>query len=125
MNKIIVAVGIAGLAMLADPSAASAHENGRHAFDHPGSYRVPIARSRAMPFSLRRDPYFLDWYRYTPLRHVRRLTWSQLYEAHRRETRYAKLRWSHGYRDYVRPERDWYRRYWKRRYRKHRHHDYR
>jgi hypothetical protein len=122
MNKTIIAIGIAGLAMLADPSAALAHGNNRHAAERPAKYHFVVERPGAMPLWLRRDPYFVDWYRYAPLLRNHHLTWWQLHDAYQRDHRYAALQWSRGYQHYGPPDRNWYRRFWKSRYRKHRHH---
>ncbi len=85
MNKIIaVAIAAGGLLFLGSPEAA-AHTEVRFSYEPSTYYRYDVRRTHAMPRWLRRDKAFRHWYKHTPLRKHKHLTWHRLFSIYRWE----------------------------------------
>lgn len=113
MNKLSVGLLLAASLFLIDVSPAAAHTGVDGMRVHSYGRHVRTARHE-MPIWLRRDHSFRHWYRHTPLKRYRQISWNQLYEIYRWERRYF------GGRHYVRYDDG---RRWDDHRRRHRHDD--
>lgn len=110
MKHIISAIIIAGTLLLVDTAPVAAHETVRNAYDQPGEYRSGIKRSKNTPSWLKHNDSFKWWYKRSPLKNNRYVSWSELYQIFWWERSYASRRYlsSKAYQDYHSSE--WYRR---------------
>ena len=99
MNRFGVGLLLAGSLFLIDISPAAAH----HGADRVGVYRdyyaVEIRHKKNMPKWLKRNRQFRHWYRHTPLKHYRRIGWTDMYKIYRWEKRYFSSYRYYGKRD--------------------------
>ncbi len=109
MNKLglslLLAAGLFGL----DVSPAAAHPQADRVHVYSDGYRYESRRYDAMPRWLRRDQGFRHWYRHSPLKRYKRISWNELYDIYRWERRYFGSR-HHYDRNRNRGHRDGYRR---------------
>jgi hypothetical protein len=87
MNRLMTAAVIAGGLMLAHSPEAAAHKEVRHVYQPPAYTYVEVRLDSHMPRRLKHDKGFRHWYRYTPLRHDRRIAWGALFEIYKWERR--------------------------------------
>jgi hypothetical protein len=92
MNKLITAAVIAGGLMFTHSPEAAAHNEVRHVHNPPAYTYIEVIRDRHMPRRLKHDRGFRQWYRYTPLRHDRRIAWGALFEIYKWERHWARAR---------------------------------
>jgi hypothetical protein len=110
MKHIISAIIVAGSLLLVDAMPAAAHEVMRNAYDQPGAYRSGERRSKNTPSWLKHNDSFKGWYKRSPLKNNRYVSWSELYQIFWWERSYAARRYqsSKAYYDYH--SSDWYQR---------------
>lgn len=116
-NLGLSALLVAGLLGL-DISPAAAHPGAHEVRVFNDGYRHEFRREQSMPRWLKRNRSFRHWYRHSPLKRFRRISWDQLYEIYRWEHSYFTNRF-HG-----RPHRDWDRDWDRDRNRRHRNRRY-
>ena len=92
MNKLSVAVLLAASLLFLDVSPAAAHQGVDRARMHGHSYQFEARRYYEMPRWLKRNTRFRHWYRHSPLKRYRQISWNQLYEIYRWERRYFRTR---------------------------------
>ncbi len=101
MNKLSVGLLLAASLFFIDVSPAAAHHGADRANVYRDHYYVDVRQHKKMPKWLKRNKQFRHWYRHTPLKHYRRISWSQLYEIYRWERRYfLSRRYYSDHRDY-------------------------
>jgi hypothetical protein len=110
MKHIISAIIIVGTLLLVDAAPAVAHETARNAFDQPGEYRSGVKRSKNTPSWLKHNDSFKWWYKRSPLKNNRYVTWSELYQAFWWERSYASRRYLNSKANYDYHSSDWYKR---------------
>ena len=100
MNKVTIAATLAGSLLLMNAPEAAAHKEVRYRYDPPAYYhphdRVEVRRVKHMPRWLKRKHGFRHWYRHTPLKRNRWLTWNELFRIYKWERRWGR----HYYRSY-------------------------
>lgn len=89
--SLLLTAGLFGL----DVTPASAHTSVDRVHVYGDSHRYESRRHDHMPKWLKRDKHFRGWYRHTPLRHYRQLSWNQLYEIYHWERNYFLSRRNH------------------------------
>ena len=92
MKRISVGLLLAASLFFLDVSPAAAHQGVDRVRDHGHSYRIEARRFYEMPRWLKRNTSFRHWYRHTPLKRYRQISWNQLYEIYRWERRYFRSR---------------------------------
>lgn len=107
MNKIIAVALAAGGLLLLDAPNAVAHEEIRISYQPVHyQYDYDVRRSHRMPYWLKRDRSFRQWYKHTRLRRQRHLTWHRLFRIYRWETidrrKHRRAGRSARYQDYYR-----------------------
>lgn len=90
MNKIITVALIAGGLLLLDSPEAAAHKEVRNTYQPSYYYRVETRRAKHMPYWLKRNRPFRQWYKHSRLRKNHHLAWHQLFDIYRWESAYAR-----------------------------------
>ena len=88
MNKLSVGLLLAASLFLVNVTPAAAHQEVNRVNMYADRYYSDRRHHNEMPRWLKRDRQFRHWYRHTPLKRIRRLGWSQLYEIYRWERAY-------------------------------------
>ena len=105
MNKLAASLLLAAGLFSLDISPAAAHPQTDRVHVYNDGYRYESRRHNAMPRWLKRNRGFREWFRYSPLKRYRRISWNELYEIYRWERRYFGSRHYYprgnkrGYRD--------------------------
>ena len=86
------------VALALSAGSANAHPgHGKHYDDRPrhGAHWKAPKRSKRMPDWLYYQPHFRRWYRHSEVKHVRRLSWRQVYRIYERQvaSRYYRHHW--------------------------------
>ena len=98
MNKLSVGLLLAAGLFFIDVSPAAAHTGVDGVRVHSYGHQVRTIRHE-MPRWLRRNDGFRHWYRHTPLKRYRQISWNQLFEIYRWERRYFGGRYYINYDD--------------------------
>ena len=109
MKQVITTILIAGSLMLVDVTPAIAHDGARNVYYPSHQFRVQQKRGKSAPAWLKRDESFKWWYKQTPLKRDKHLSWLELYDVYSWERHY-RTRYSE--REYRRHSDAWYRRHW-------------
>jgi len=88
MNKLSVGLLLAASLFILDVSPAAAHPGVDSTRGYRDAHHVEVARHNGMPKWLKRNKRFRHWYRQSPLKRYRRISWNQLYEIYRWERNY-------------------------------------
>ena len=99
MKRISVGLLLAASLLFLDVSPAAAHPGVDRVREHGHSYQFEARRFYEMPRWLKRNVRFRHWYRHTPLKRYRQISWNQLYEIYRWERRYFRSRHYSAYGD--------------------------
>lgn len=81
MNKLVFATLLAGGLLLANAPDAAAHSEVRNIHIVPTRHHVVVHRAEHMPRWLKRNKSFRHWYRHSPLKWRRHLSWHELYDV--------------------------------------------
>ena len=98
MNKVMIAATLAGGLLLMNSPEAAAHKEVRNVYDSPAHYyrydrhydRIDVRRAKHMPRWLKRKHGFRHWYRHTPLKRNRWLSWNELFHIYKYERRWGR-----------------------------------
>ena len=88
MNKLSVGLLLAASLFFIDVSPAAAHQVVDQPRVYGSSHQYERWRRQEMPRRLKRNKQFRHWYRHSPLRYYRQISWNQLLEIYRWERRY-------------------------------------
>ena len=91
MKKLTIGLLLAAGLNFVDVTPAEAHSGVERVRVH--DQHVQVVRRHEMPRWLKRDRQFRHWYRRSPLRHYRQISWRQLLEIYRWERRYFESRY--------------------------------
>ena len=110
MKHTISAIIVAGSLLLVDAMPAAAHEDVRNAYDQLGEHRSGEKRSKTTPSWMKRNDSFKWWYKRSPLKNNRYVSWSELYQIFWWERSYAARRYQSSKAYHVYHSSYWYKR---------------
>ncbi len=87
MNKLSVGLLLAAALFFIDVTPAAAHRVADDVRVY-GNGHYYETRRHEMPRRLKRNKHFRHWYRHSPLKRYRQISWNQLFEIYRWERRY-------------------------------------
>ena len=102
MNKVMIAATLAGSLLLLNAPEAAAHKEVRNVYDSPAQHRhydrdygryydrIDVRRVKHMPRWLKRKHGFRHWYRHTPLKRNKWLSWNELFHIYKYERRWGR-----------------------------------
>ncbi len=102
MNKVMIAATLAGGLLLMNSPEAAAHKEVRNVYDSPAHHyrydrhydsyydRFEVRRAKHMPRWLKRKHGFRHWYRHTPLKRNKWLSWNELFHVYKYERRWGR-----------------------------------
>lgn len=96
--KIMASLFLSGGLLLLAASPVNAHPSGHHDYDRGDRYYYAHEVRREMPRWLKRKKAFRQWYRHSPFKYRRAITWARIYEIYRWERRYSRQHYSRHHR---------------------------
>ena len=81
---------VSGVLLLTMATPVNAHEVGYHEYDQKDRYFDSNRRRSEMPRWLKRQGEFRHWYRHSPYKRRRALSWARLFDIYQWERRYAR-----------------------------------
>lgn len=103
MNKLSIGLLLAAGLFFIDVSPAAAHRVSDESRMYGNAHHYNQDRRHEMPRRYKRNKQFRHWYRRSPLKRYRQISWNQLFEIYRWERRYFTDRRYNAYGD-VRPQ---------------------
>ena len=97
MNKLSIGLLLAASFIFLDASPAAAHQRADRVRAHDYGHQFEARRYHDMPRWLKRNDRFRHWYRHSPLKRHRQISWNQLFEIYRWERRYFRTRYRIAY----------------------------
>jgi hypothetical protein len=88
--KTMTLLFISGALLLTIAAPVNAQEAGYHEYDQRDRYSYSNKRRTEMPRWLKRQREFRHWYRRSPYKRRRALSWARVFEIYRWERRYAR-----------------------------------
>ena len=88
--KMMTLLFISGALLQTIAAPVNAHESGYHEYDQRDRYSDSNRRRKEMPRWLKRQREFRLWYRHSPYKRRRALSWARVFEIYRWERRYAR-----------------------------------
>lgn len=88
--KTIALLCLSGGLLFAAATPANASPSERYDYVPPGHYEARIERPHQMPRWLRQERSFRYWYRESPHRYRRALSWTRLYDIYGQERHYVR-----------------------------------
>ena len=87
--KMLTLLSLSGALLLTIAAPVNAHEAGYHEYDQRDRYSYSQKRRAQMPRWLKRQREFRHWYRHSPYKRRRALSWTKVFEIYQWERRYA------------------------------------
>ena len=88
--KTMTLLFISSALLLTIAAPVNAHEAGHREYDQRDRYSYSNKRRTEMPRWLKRQREFRHWYRQSPYKRRRALSWSRVFEIYQWERRYAR-----------------------------------
>ena len=88
--KMMALLTISGALLLTIAAPVNAHDAGYREYDQRNRYFYSHRRRTEMPRWLKRQKEFRHWYRHSPYKRRRALSWARVFEIYQWERRYAR-----------------------------------